>query len=141
MTWEKGQKRPWNAELKCLTAFKLGDSFVKNKNSDKDVYGSIYEERKAYETDRHDRGENKELALELSKKVGKSTEAYKHNKKGKLSPGHLHARARRYAVKLFLAHYHEVAYWLHHKVKPPLPYVLTLPNHSHKIEVPNPPWG
>lgn len=46
--------------------------------------------------------------------------------KGKpmLPPGHLHARAKRYAVKLFLSHYHDVAYRLEFKVPPPKPYPI-----------------
>ena len=69
-------------------------------------------------------------------KIGKTTEAYKHYSAGKLPPAHIHARAKRYAVKLFLSHLHEV--WFKHefKVAPPLPYPITLPEHSHKIEVP-----
>ncbi len=54
-----------------------------------------------------------------------------------LPPAHILARAQRYAAKLFLAHYHEVAYTLHYKVAPPNPYPIAILGHAHKIEPPN----
>ena len=57
-----------------------------------------------------------------------------------LSPAHLHARARRYAVKLFLSHFHEVMHWDYFQKAPPAPYIFEHPEgtlHSHKIAVPN----
>ena len=68
------------------------------------------------------------------KKIGKDTDAYKAYSIGKLPPAHLHARATRYAVKLFLAHLHEVMYVQHHGRKPPLPYAIGILGHAHKIE-------
>lgn len=47
-TWDKGQKRPFNAKLKTL-CWKIGESFVKVSNNDKDVYGKLYKIRKEYE--------------------------------------------------------------------------------------------
>lgn len=41
-----------------------------------------------------------------------------------LSPAHIHARARRWVVKLFLSHYHYAAYKLYWKAEPARPYVL-----------------
>ena len=46
VTWGKGERRPWNAELKVL-CWKLGDSFVKVSNKEGALYGRIYRERKA----------------------------------------------------------------------------------------------
>jgi hypothetical protein len=48
-----------------------------------------------------------------------------------LPPAHIHARARRYAVKLFLSDFHYAAFKLVLHQEPPLPYVLTLPGHAH----------
>lgn len=57
-----------------------------------------------------------------------------------LPPGHIHARAKRYAVKLFLSHYHDKAYRLCFGRAPPLPYPLQNPAlskiHSHYIAPP-----
>jgi hypothetical protein len=41
-----------------------------------------------------------------------------------LPPAHIHARATRYTVKLFLSHWHEVAYRAHYRKDPPKPYVI-----------------
>ena len=74
-------------------------------------------------------------------KIGKTTDAYAHYSSGKLPPAHIHARAKRYAVKLFLAHWHAVAYWYAMKGHAPKPYILTKQGgHAHEIEVPNAPW-
>lgn len=53
-----------------------------------------------------------------------------------LPPGHLHARAKRYAVKLFLSHYHDVAYRLHYGTAPPKPYPIAHLNHAHYLPPP-----
>lgn len=108
--WEKGEKRPWNASLKVL-CFKIGESFVKTCNNEQSFYGPIYSERKKLETERNDKGLFKEQAESILKKkvFKKTTEAYKAYITGKLPPAHIHARARRYATKLFLSHYFEIA--------------------------------
>jgi hypothetical protein len=53
-----------------------------------------------------------------------------------LPPAHIDARAKRYAVKLFLAHVHDV--WYRHKYKkaPPLPYPIAHLGHAHYIAPP-----
>ena len=105
--WEKGQKRPYNAKAKTLAAFKLGESFVKVQNNDNDFYGKLFAKRKAKLIEENEALLFKDVALEKAQKVGKSTEAYKSYSIGKLPPAHIHARARRYAVTIFLCHFHE----------------------------------
>lgn len=136
--WLPGQKRPWNARLKTL-CWKIGESFVKVKNNPKDVYGKIYEARKAYENEKNERGDYSEQAkLILSKKkIGKDTIAYQYYSEGKLPPGHIHARAKRYAVKLFLSAFHEIAYFVHYGALPPKPYVIEHLGHVDYIAPPN----
>ena len=51
-----------------------------------------------------------------------------------LCPAHIQARSHRYAVKLFIAHFHELSYKLHYGVEPPLPYALAILHHGHKID-------
>ena len=134
--WGKGEKRPWNAKLKTL-CWKLGESFVKQSGHESAFYGHIYLARKEYEQGKNDSLEYKDQADERVKKVGKSTDAFKHYSEGRLPPGHIHARAKRYAVKLFLAHWHEMAYKYLLGKSPPLPYPIAhMENHTHKIEVP-----
>ena len=137
--WKKGQKRPWNADLKTL-CWKVGESFVKVSGKDDAVYGKIYAKRKLLEIERNEAGKFEDQAVAKLKKhkIGKETEAYKHYIKGKLPPAHIHARARRYAVKLFLAHLQEVWFFDHHKKLAPLPYpIVHLEGHSDIIEAPN----
>jgi len=70
------------------------------------------------------------------KKIGKDTDAYKAYSKGKLPPAHIHARAKRYAVKLFIAHYHEVGRKLA-GLPVPAPYPIAILGHSDYIAPPN----
>lgn len=131
--WNKGEKRPWNAELKVL-CWKLGDSFVKFSGRDDAFYGKVYLQRKQYEVERDEAGGNAEVAKEELKTRNfkdKATKAIYES--GHLPPGRLDLRARRYAVKLFLAHFHEAAYRLHYGKLPPLPYALAILEHGHEI--------
>lgn len=141
VTWDKGQRRPWNASLKTL-CWKIGESFVKVSGKEEDIYGKIYVTRKAQEvaaSDRGDRADDAAKALTV-KRFGKATEARKHYEAGRLPPAHLHARAKRYAVKLFLAHWHAVAYYAHYGTPAPKPYVISQLHHAHEIVCPNWPF-
>lgn len=131
MSWEKGKKRPWNASLKTL-CWKIGESFVKVCNRPDDVYGKIYAERKEIEAKKNDELAFADQAKAKLEKynIGKSTDAYKAYSQGKLPAAHIHARAKRYAVKLFLAHYHEMHYRLQGK-EPPVPYPIAILGHAH----------
>ena len=135
--WGKGQKRPWNAELKKLL-WLLGESFVKVSNREDDVYGKYYRERKEQEIALNEQGGFAEQAQAMlkSKDIGKNTEAYKWYSEGKLPPAHIHARAKRYAVKLFLSHLHEIWYEDEYGIKPPQPYAIAHLGHAHRIEPP-----
>lgn len=139
--WEKGKKRPWNTELKTLCVFKLGECFVKVQANDKDFYGRVFKERKNLELDRDLDGYNKQAAATKLKevKIGKKTEAYKFYSTGHLPPAHLHARARRYAVKLFLSHLHHVMHLDYYGKVPPVPFSFEHcdGDHRHFIEPPN----
>ncbi|MCL5744356.1 MAG: IS110 family transposase [Acidobacteria bacterium] len=136
--WKKGEKRPWNAGLKCL-CWKIGESFVKVSGRDDDFYGKLYLQRKAIEQERNEAGKfADQAARKLERfKIGKSTDAYKAYTAGKLPPAHIHARAKRWAVKLFLAHYHHVAYTLATGTAPPKPYVISILGHADMILPPN----
>jgi Transposase IS116/IS110/IS902 family len=140
--WEKKTKRPWNAGLKTL-CWHIGESFVKQQSRPSDYYGKLLLERKEYEIARNDRGELADQAVEIlrTKNIGKQTDAYKHYSVGKLPPAQIHARAKRWATKLFLSHWHEVAFRFRYGTLPPKPYVLThVGGHAHAIEIPNYPW-
>ena len=135
--WEPKKKRPWNARLKTL-CWKIGESFVKVSGKEDAFYGKVYLERKAKETAANEALQYEEQAkAKLARyKFGKNTEAYRHYIAGKLPPAHIHARAKRYAVKLFLSHYHEVAYIDRYKESPPKPYPIGIGGHAHYIPAP-----
>jgi hypothetical protein len=136
VTWGKGEKRPWNADLKVL-CWKIGDSFVKVSGRPDAFYGKIYRERKEYELARDERGGNSETAARtLETKNFRDLAVKRIYESGHLPPGRLDLRARRYAAKLFLAHWHEVAYIAEFGKEPPLPYPIAHLGHAHKIEVP-----
>jgi hypothetical protein len=140
--WNKGEKRPWNASLKTL-CWKLGESFVKVSGKEDDVYGHLYIERKAYENARNDAGQLAEQAAAKLEKfnIGKGTDAYKAYAAGRLPPAHIHARAKRWAVKLFLSHWHMVAYRAKYGEVPPKPYILTREGgHAHEVVCPDWPF-
>lgn len=173
VTWEKGQRRPWNAALKTL-CWKIGESFVKVSNNENDIYGKIYIQRKQYETAKNDNGEYAEDARKIlrTKKISRDTDAYLWYAGGvskeaavamrdldaarrqaylkmhaspdgthpaKLPPAHIHSRAKRYAVKLFLSHLHDVLYRVKFGRLAPKPYPIGIMGHDefHHIEVPN----
>lgn len=133
--WEKGQKRPWNAQLKTL-CWKIGQSFMKFSGRDDCFYGQVYRQRKAYELERSESGAMAEYAATRVGTVGRTTEAHKHYSEGKLPPAQIDARARRYAVKLFLSHLHGEWHLRHFGVPAPLPYPIAHLGHAHVIAAP-----
>ena len=140
--WGKGEKRPWNADLKVL-AWKCGESFIKTCNSPKSFYGPIYAARKEKEIKLNERGAFSDQAAKvLETKNIQAKETRAHYEGGRLPPAHIHSRARRFAVKLFLSHFHDV--FMYHETgrRAPMPYAFSHleEEHVHYIECPNPPW-
>ena len=72
----------------------------------------------------------KESGIADEKKIGKDTDAYAAYSQGRLPPAHIHARAKRYAIKLFLAHLHHKMYMEHYGKEPPLPYAIAHLDHA-----------
>ena len=133
--WAKGQKRPWNAQLKTL-CWKLGESLVKVSGDEDAKYAQLYVQRKAQEVAKNEAGDFAEQAARIltAKNYGKDTEAYKCYIQGKLPPAHIHARAKRFAVKILLSNLHEVWYEIEYGEKPAKPYPLAHLGHADKIE-------
>lgn len=131
--WKKGEVRPWNAELKTL-CWKIGESFVKISNAEGQNYGKVYKQRKLYEEQQNELGRYADQAAALLTKFKfTDKDVIERLKSGKLVQGHLHARAKRYAVKLFLSHLHEAYYTWHHKAPAPRSYVLDHMGHHDYI--------
>ena len=135
--WKKGEKRPWNADLRTL-CWKIGQSFMKLRSNPNDIYGKVYEDRKAFEVARNDRGDNADQAAQYlaAKKYGQN-QTRDHLESGKLPPAQLDARARRYAVKLFLSHLQHVMYEDEYGKPPANPYAIAHLGHAHYIAPPN----
>lgn len=123
---------PFNRKLKTI-CWLIGKSFQKSCNNPKSLYGRLYKSRKAWEKERSDRGVYKDQALARAEEVGKGTQAYGWYSKGQLSPAHIDERARRWAVKIFLAHLFEVWHKMEFKKEPVKPYVIAYLNHVHEI--------
>lgn len=135
---KRGEKSDWNPALKRLS-WLMWNSFVKVKGNENDVYGKLYEQRKAYEAAINEQGGYKDQAEKAlkEKKFDKSTEAYKWYMQGKLPPGHLHSRAGRFAAKMALSHLHTVMYFVHYGELPAQPFAIAHLGHVDYIAPPN----
>ena len=139
--WEKGQKRPWNGSLKRL-CYLIGESFVKVSGNANAVYGKAYTVRKAREIANNEAGMYAEQAAAAlkAKRYGDDTDAKKHYDAGKLPPARIHLRACRWTTKLFLSHYHHVAYEVANGTPPPKPYILAKDPELHTTFMGPPNW-
>lgn len=147
--WKKGEKRPFNPELKVL-AWKLGASFVWVARYPDAYYGHVYKARKKYEQEKNARLEYADQAREklATTKIGDDTHAKNWYLKGMLPPARIQLRAQRYAAKLFLAHMWQT--WRELEGLPVvLPYPIAKLGHEHMItpfdpttdELPDLPFG
>jgi hypothetical protein len=130
----KGQKLQYNARLKTLCSYKLAESFVKVSAKEGARYGILYAEFKREELERNESGRYALAAKrELAAKNFKKPEIKKLLESGKLPDGHLHSRAKRRAVKIFLQHY-----WLKAREARGLeinePYAMAILKHSGQIK-------
>jgi hypothetical protein len=138
--WEKGQKRPYNAELKTL-CWKIGQSFLKFHKKDQCFYGHLYEQDKIRRIAKNEAGDYADFAKEILQ-----TKNFKVNKtrdkleSGVLSDAQIDAQARRFAVKIFLSHYHAVAFQAHYGEPAPRPYIIAHGDHVHEIAIPGNPF-
>jgi hypothetical protein len=130
----KGTKLSYNARLKVLM-WKAGESFVKVSGKEGATYGKFYTQFKSEEIRRNDSGAYKEAAArELSVKKFRNEDSVTRKRlaSGKLSDAHLHARAKRRAVKMFLSHY-----WMVGReaagLEVSLPYAQKIMGHDHLI--------
>ena len=114
VVWRKGERRPWNPGLKAL-CLQIGHAFAKSQGQAGDFYGTLYRQRAAVEAVANER------RLQADR----------------LPPGHVEARARRWTVKLFLAHYHHVAWTLEKGAPPVKPYVIGVLGRGEYIPPPN----
>lgn len=138
--WDKGQKRPWNAQLKTLT-WKIGQSFMKFHKKDQCFYGHLYLQDKNRRALKNESGDYAEFAHQiLTSKNWGNNPTRTILESGKLPPAQIDAQARRFAAKIFLSHYHAVAYQEYHGTPAPRPYIIEHGGHVHEIAIPNNPF-
>lgn len=140
--WGKGEKRPWNARLKVL-CWKLGESWKRFSGPSADLsaenalYCRLYRERKALEVERNEAGAFAELAARsLEERNIRDADLKATYEAGRLPPGRLDLRATRYATKIFLSHYWQVAYEIETGEKAPDPWAIAHGGHVDRIEIP-----
>jgi len=131
--WEKGGKRPWNADLKQL-CFHLGECIKRTSNHPDSFYGAFYRERKALLVARNDRGDFAERAKTYETK---SADVKAKLAEGKLPDGNLDRQACNITVKMLLSHLHAVMYWDHYGKAPPKPFAIAILGHAHEVRVPH----
>ena len=138
--WEKGQKRPFNAELKTLW-WKIGQSFMKFSGKEQCFYGQLYKQDKARRISKNEAGDYADFAKEiLDTKNFKVNQTRAKLETGILSDAQIDAQARRFAVKIFLSHYHAVAFQAHYGEPAPRPYIIAHGDHVHEIAIPGNPF-
>jgi len=139
--WEKGQKRPFNAELKTLS-WKIGQSFMKFHKRDECFYGHLYKQDKDRRVSKNEAGDYADFAKEiLDTKNFKANQTRATLETGILSDAQIDAQARRFAVKIFLSHYHAVAFQAHYGEPAPRPYIIAHGDHVHEIAIPGDPFA
>lgn len=132
-------RRPWNNSLKVL-CWKAGESIVKTQNHKDSQYGSYFRLWRNQEEVRNEQGLFADQAAKIidTRNIGKDTDAYAAYSIGKLPRAHLHARARRRVIKLYLSHLNAVNYMLHHNGEPaPRPYTIAVLGHGNYVPIPN----
>jgi hypothetical protein len=136
MKWEKGEKRPYNAKLKQV-CWHAGQCLMKQSKDPDCYYGRLYRERKEYEIKRNEAGGNAERAKTFKVLPGATKVVKDKLKAGKLPDFNIDARARRYAVKIFLSHLHTIMFWDRFKTLPPKPFAISILGHAHEISIPH----
>lgn len=110
--------------------FNIGDCFIKN-SSRGSLYGEIFRKRLDDEMVKNEALEYADQAAKiLETKDIQDSATKKTLQSGKLTQGHLVARARRYAVKLFISHVHEAMWYAEFHEDSPSPYVISHMGHK-----------
>ena len=113
---ERGKRANWNSTLRTL-CWKLGESFVKAGGQYRELYDAYKKRDRAKHPEKLNSGRKS--------RKGKAIWMY--------TDGHIHARAKRYAVKILLSHLWE--YWrLFEGLAVREPYAIEVLGHTGKIE-------
>lgn len=132
--WEKGQKRPYNAQLKQLT-FHLGECFKRVSNHPDAFYGALYRQKKAEVELRNERGGFADKAAGFI--MSDAAKQKKIRASGQVPAFYLDRWACRWTVKIFLSHVHALMYWNAYGKVPPKPFAISILGHAHEIRIPD----
>ena len=134
---------PWNKELKEIL-YRVGVMFrrIGGQGIVTPPYRAIYDWRKQYEIPRNAAGDYADQAADKlsSRSFRAEKTAFKHYSKGRLPPAHIDARARRFAVKIFLVHLYQVMFYGRYGKMPPRPYILDVLGKEREIVCPKWPY-
>lgn len=119
--------------------WKAGESFVKFHNADECFYGKLWKQQKEIYIARNEAGNYAERSAQVlaTRNISKDTDAYAAYSVGRFPPAHIHAMARRYAVKNFLVDLHAVWHFIVFGKIAPKPWVITHGGHVHFREPQN----
>jgi hypothetical protein len=128
---------PWNSDLKKL-CWHIGQCISRSKNRPDSFYGPILEARWQREKARNEAGEFAETAAQelKAKRYSRDKSAYKTMTAGRLPDGRINARATRWITKLFLSHWHTVAWETMTGTPARAPFVIASPDHpGHEAQI------
>lgn len=128
-------------ELLLIVQGKKARMEKKLAKMDTRLYAQLYRQRKDRDTQYNEEGRFRERALAIlanakKRKVSVSPEQKKCWEAGKLQPCGIDLRAMRYAVKIFLSHFHQIGREIYFKDKVK-PWVIVHGGHTHYIPAPN----
>ena len=133
-------KAAYNGELKNI-CWKIGLNFSKYANRSKCFYGHLYLQDRARRTDNNNSLMYADKAYELLDNASsKNKPHFDTLSLGKLPQDQIDAQARRFAVKIFLSHYHAVAYQAHYNLVPDRPSFIYIDGEKQEVPIPNNPF-
>lgn len=141
---KKGEKiEGTDLTLKIIEKRERMAARAKRLHQDDYLYVRLYMQRKRWEVERNESGGNRERAQGMLEDALRRRRSLSPEQKdcwasGKLQPIGLDRRAARYAVRIFLSHYHYIGYQLAFGVEPPKPWAIV--HGGHKDYIPPVNW-
>ena len=133
-------KVSFNGELKNI-CWKIGLNFAKYANRTKCFYGQLYLRDRTRRTEDNNNLMYADRAYELLDNVSsKNKPNIASLSMGKLPQEQIDAQARRFAIKMFLSHYHAIAYQEYYNTVPDSPSFIYIDGEKEEVQIPNNPF-
>lgn len=129
-------KVTYNPDLKNI-CWKLGLALSKDSTT---VYGKLYAQDKSRRLENNELGAYSDKALDTLLDNNHSSGDMVVLVNGKLPDDQIDAQARRFAVKIFLSHYHAIAYQDHYGKPANRPSIVNIDGNKQFVEIPNNPF-